>query len=476
MCANHCSANNKRQKYSRCISFFLVSFLSTPAFADLIPTADAPWYYTLGGGQSVANPAHRSAHTIPLHVEADVGLGYNCGVFNPRLSITNSLNAIKHSFQELQQSVIENATSAITTLPMYAISRADPALYHLLNNAFLNAREDFNVSMKTCQQMQSEISKGQNPYQDWATLSLGDDWQYHMSLAANDKNSVSSDINQVKTVVEQANGDHGVPWVHGQFSGRKGFYAAGKGQPPIFVVKDTAIAGYNVMLQMQRDYDDQRAPIRNEDNAHLVDTFGDPVLAANWITNVVGDEKITTYLAGDKQSSPGVGLLPENQQLTPPLIAKLESLVHAKPPFPIERLKEVSAPGVLFNTAVIHAIQQKPAVTQAIVIHKLAQEVATAKLLDKALLAREMLQEGSQVPAIYANKAAQATLSHALQRLDKAMDQLLFNAKIRKAFVSETAAALLQTEQTEQSSRAAIHTQITPALMQQGALKMNLPR
>jgi integrating conjugative element protein (TIGR03755 family) len=239
-----------------CISFFILNFISTTAYADLIPTADAPWYYQLGGGQSVANPAYRSAHTIPLHVEADVGLGYNCGVFNPKLSITNSLNTIQHSFQALQQSIIEHATSAITTLPMYAISRADPALYHLLNNALLSAREDFNVSMKTCQQMQSEINKGQNPYQDWATLSLGDDWQYHMSLAANDKTSSSSDINQVKTVVEQANGDNGVPWVHGVLVGRKGFYAGGKGQPPILVLHDTAIAGYNIILQMHRDYDD----------------------------------------------------------------------------------------------------------------------------------------------------------------------------------------------------------------------------
>ncbi len=457
------------------LTVFMLSFfgLSENTRADLIPTADAPWYYTLGGGQSVANPAYRSAHTIPLHVEADVGLGYNCGVFNPKLSITNSLNAIEHSFQALQQSMIEHATSAITTLPMYAISRADPALYHLLNNALLSAREDFNVSMKTCQQMQSEISKGQNPYQDWMTLSLGDDWQYHMSLAANNQSSSSSDINQVKTVVEQANGDNGLPWVHGVLVGRKGFYAGGKGQPPIFVLRDTAIAGYNVILQTHRDYDDTHTPMRTEDNAHLLETWASPILVADWITNVLGDEKITTYLSGDKQSSPGVGLLPENQQLTQQLIPKLESLVNTKPPLSIDHLKEVSAPGVMLNAAVIYAIKQKPPVTQAIVIHKLAQEVATAKLVDKTLLAREILQEGSQVPAIYANKAAQATIRQALQRLDKAMDQLLFNAQVRKAFVSETAAQLLQTHQTEQLAHAAIHAQMTPELMQQGGLKIN---
>ena len=153
------------------------------------------------------------------------------------------------------------------------------------------------------------------------------------------------------------------------------------------------------------------------------------------------------------------------------MIPKLESLVNAKPPLSIEKLKEVSAPGVMLNTAVIQAMKQKPPITQAIVIHKLAQEVATAKLVDKTLLAREILQEGSQVPAIYANQAAQATIRQALQRLDKAMDQLLFNAKVRKTFVSETAAQLLQMNHTEQLANASLHAQMTPALMEQGALK-----
>jgi hypothetical protein len=56
------------------------------------------------------------------------------------------------------------------------------------------------------------------------------------------------------------------------------------------------------------------------------------------------------------------------------------------------------------------AIQQKEPVTQAILINKLSQEVATGHLIDQALLARQILQEGSQVPAIYSNKAAQEAI------------------------------------------------------------------
>jgi len=456
-------------KRYRLIGGVILSLLATDAAADLIPTADSPWYYKLGGGQSVANPAHRSSHTIPLRVEVDVGSGYNCGLFNPRLSITHSLNSITHSFQAIQQSMIEHATSAVTQLPMYAISRADPALYHLLNNALLGAREDLNISMKSCQKMESDIAKGKNPYQDWMTVSLGNDWQYHMSLANQDKNSESADINQAKTNVEQANGDQGIPWVQG-VPARHGFYAGGKGQPPILVLHDTAIAGYNVILQMNRDYADVRAPRRTTDNQHLVDTWATPTLAAQWITTVLGDEKITTVATGEKSSSPGVGLLPDNQALTQIVLPKLQNLVAAKPPLSLAQLTEVSAPGIMLNQAVIQAIREKPPVTQAIVINKLAQEVATATLVDKAQLARQILQEGSQVPAIHGNPAAQHAIQQALAHLDHATQQLLLTAQVRKAFVSETAAQLLETQTAEQQINATQQPGKTPVLMQNGAL------
>jgi integrating conjugative element protein (TIGR03755 family) len=455
--------------------FYLLIFnlVAFPVYADLVPTADTPWYYTLGGGQSIPSPAYRNAFSVPLHVESDVGLGYNCGLFNPTLSITNSLNAIENSFQGIQKSLMEHATVAMMQFPLYAISRADPALYHLLNNALLGAREDFNLSMKSCQQMQSTMDKGQNPYHDWMTLSMGNDWKRNISLI-NDPKSTSEtnpDINQVKSAIEKANGDKGVPWVHGTPLNQKGFYAGGRNQPPIFVLRDTAIAGYNVVLQTSRDYDDLKPPKRTEDNAHLVDTWSTPTLAAQWITNVLGDEKITTFAQGDKQSSPGVGLLPDNHVVMQSLLPKLQALVDGKQTLTIDRLKEVSAPGVMINRAVIEAIRQKPPVTQAMIMNKLAQEVATSIVLDKALLAQQLLQEGAQVPAIYANKAAQTTIERSVMRLQQAMQQLLFHAQVRKTFVSETAAQLLAYNQAEQLAQASIKTTPLPPLMQQGALK-----
>jgi len=435
------------------------------SYADLIPTNDNTFYYKMGGGRSVPVPAYDGARSIPLRVEGDVGLGYNCGVFNPQLSITNSLNGIKNSLQNMQQTIVNNATSAITQFPMYSLARADPDLYNLLNNGLLGAQRDLDVSTKSCQAMQSEIAHRQNPYHDWASISMGNHWKYRMSLAndgshrslsASPGDIANSDINLVKQKVEADNGDSGVMWVHGANIGRKGIYAGGKGQPAIYIVRDAAMAGYNVILQSNRAYDEESAPPKNNANEHLVSTWASPKLATGWITNVLGDEKVTTYQGGDKQSSPGVGLLPDTQKLTVNINEKLQNLVSGKDAISIEKLQAISAPGVMVNTAVITAIRQHSPVTQAILVDKLSQEIATSQIIDKALLARQMLQEGSQVPAIYGNHAAQETIKQALSRLNQEMENLLFNVKVRKALVSDTVSQLLNQTQLQQTNRTLI--------------------
>jgi integrating conjugative element protein (TIGR03755 family) len=451
--------------------------LSTVTRADLIPTGSSPFYYKMGGGQYIPMPAYNGAASIPLDVNANAGLGYNCGLFNPKLSITNSLNAIENSFQNIAQSVMANATSAIAEFPMYALSRADPDLYNLLNNGLLGARRDMELSTKSCQVMQSEMAQGKNPYTDWATLSMGNDWQQHMSLinssaklsAGNDDNN-NDDINLVNQQVAQDNGATGVPWIHGNNN------AGGQGQPAIYVINDTSIAGYNVVLQAGRSYDDTSAPAQTPNNAHLVTTWANPQAAANWITNVVGDEKITTYSGGDKQSTPGVGLLPQNQQLSAQVLQHVQDLVSGQTPLTVQNLQTVSAPGVMINTAVIKAIQQKEPVTQAILINKLSQEVATGQLIDQALLARQILQEGSQVPAIYSNKAAQEAIKNSLDRLDQAINNLLFNVRVRKELVSDTASQLLESTQAEQVGSSVVQPSGAASPdMQGGAVKNGQP-
>ncbi len=458
----------------------LTPLLANATNNPLIPGGSDSFYYQLGGGKAIPVPAFIDQQTVPLGADGNLSLGYNCGVFDPKASIINSLNNIKDSFLNIEQTVIQNATAAVLEFPMYEISRANPDLYNMLNNGIAGARKDLSISTKSCQVMQNDLSQGKNPYHDWSKISLGDDWKYYMG--ANSSNSFSSsqlassgvdssDINQVKNQVAKDNGDKGVPWVNGTNTGRGGLYAGGKGQPAILVFYDTAIAGYNVIVGDSRAYNDTSAPAKNDKNARLVNTWSSPAKAADWITRVLGDVKVTTYSSGDKSSSPGVGLLPEIQSITTALEPKIASLVSGTTSMSLDNLRAVSAPSVMLNKAVIEYIRRLTAIERSIYVSKVSQIIATARIKDNAQLALQLLESGAQVPEVFANKAAQDDINSGIKRLNDQLQQILFNVKMNQV-VANPIAALIQKIQAKQMSTASIKAEkkSEPA-MSRGAIK-----
>ncbi|HEX4045127.1 MAG TPA: integrating conjugative element protein [Gammaproteobacteria bacterium] len=465
------------QKTNLIVSLLFCTLFCLNIYAGVIPTRESNFYYNMGGGQSIPAPAYSSAYSLPLR--ADNVSNYNCGLFDSQFSITNSLNGIANSFQNIQQSVIRNATAAIMEFPMYILSRADPSLYNLLNNGLLSAQQDLGFSTKNCQAMKSDINRGQNPYENWANVSMGNDWKYQMSLTNGGQffkssGSLSNDINLVNKKIEEDNGKNGVPWVQGIHTGRSGKYAGGRGQPAILVLHDASVAGYNVVLQSKRAYDDKNTPIRTDANAHLVDTWTNPVLAADWIVSILGDEKVTTFNGGDKQVTPGVGLLPDNKRMTTVISVRLQNLVADKDKITLEKLQAVSAPGLMINSNVILAIREQTPLNREIFIDKLAQEIATAQLIDKALLAYRILLNAKQIPDIHTNAAAQATIKQGLDRLKQEIESLLFNINVHKALVSETVIQLLNQTQHQQKNHVAVQPSAAVApILNQGAIRKN---
>ena len=456
--------NNKLNVFLLLGTVALIPSFTNAANNPLIPGGSDSFYYQLGGGKAIPVPAFIDQETVPLGADGNLSLGYNCGVFDPMVSIVNSLNNIKNSFLNIEQTVIQNATAAVLEFPMYEISRANPDLYNMLNNGISGAREDLSLSTKSCQVMQNDIAQGENPYHDWSKISLGDDWKYYMGASSSSNFSSSqlassgvdsSDINQVKNQISKDNGDTGVPWVNGTNTGRGGLYAGGKGQPAILVLHDTVIAGYNVIIGDNRAYNDTSAPAKNDKNARLVDTWSSPTNAADWITRVLGDEKVTTYSGGNKSSSPGVGLLPEIQSITIALEPKIASLVSGTTSMSLDNLRAVSAPSVMLNKAVIEYIRRLTPIERSIYVSKVSQIIATARIKDYAQLALQLLESGSQVPEIFANKAAQDNINSGIKRLNDQLQQILFNVKMNQV-VANPIAALIQKIQAKQLSAAEV--------------------
>ncbi len=442
----------------------VLSTLTLTAWADdtysgsgqIIPVGPGSLYYQLGGAESMPTPMSNSNQTIPLTAQPDVGLNYDCGVFDPDISVTNSMNDISNSFMAMTETVVDNATSAITELPMYIVAQADPNLYNMLNDGLAGANSDLKVSTKNCQVMQQNIQQGQNPYNDWLSVAMTSDWQQRMNKAQ-DGDSDSSDINQVSENVDDDNGRQGVPWVAG--SNQDGtVFAGGDNEPAIAVVHDTVVAAYNVALQSGRSYDDTSAPSGDTQAKGMVALWPTPTLAADWVVNVVGDISVTTYPGGQKASTPGRGLLPETAAQAKTIKTELNNLVDGTDEATLAHLQKVSAPGVTINQAVITNIQSLAPVTQAIYMSRLSQEIATERVIDEALMARTLLLTGKQIPVIYNNKAAVKAVQAAIDRLTADIKDFQFNNDIRKQFSANSALVLLKQVQAQQAA----HNQFKP--------------
>ncbi|HNP34330.1 MAG TPA: integrating conjugative element protein, partial [Woeseiaceae bacterium] len=202
------------------------------------PTEDSAWYYEIGGAEPVSAPANLESLEMVVGGSVELGLGYSCGKFDPTIAVSQSLNNLSQGADDLVDAMVGAATAAIAALPATILQRANPGLYDLFQNALLRAEERVSIATKSCEQMETELARGKNPYADLVTVSKGNDWKVQMGIGGND--AVSA-----KGAVEASNGSNGVPWIRG--------IAGGVDQEPIRMTSDVVRAGYNLLLNRTID-------------------------------------------------------------------------------------------------------------------------------------------------------------------------------------------------------------------------------
>lgn len=165
-----------------------------------------------------------------------VGLGWNnsliCGNLSLSDTLQNQLNGVTDGFQTIMSQVIQNATSAVASLPALNIQRADPGLYNLLTNGILQARLDFDRSKATGRAMANKLADLAGGTLGWDQLAQG---QALKTAVSNTQDAVAA-----TEQAESQRGNAGVPWVGGDNAG-------GAGQSSIKVVGDVTRAGYNLL-------------------------------------------------------------------------------------------------------------------------------------------------------------------------------------------------------------------------------------
>ena len=409
-----------------CLLIALAVAIGPDSYAAQAPTEDGLWYYEIGGAEPVSVPANPAVVSTTLGGSAQLGLGYSCGKFDPVAAVTNTLNDIGSGVDNMMNAMTAAATSAIASLPALILQRANPGLYDLFQNALIKAEETMQLATKSCEQMETEIAQGKNPYADLITLSKGNDWKVQMGIGGND--AVTA-----KDTVESSNGDNGVPWIGGQ--------AGGTGQPVLEFTGDIVEAGYNI--NMNRAVTDT-TPVPAASATRLSEIWGSPAEARDWTVDVVGENIVTTCDTCRKDSIPGTGLLPKLYQESATVTTEIQNLVSGATLPTLANLDQITAPGVAITRQVIEAIREMPASEQSLIMGRLVSEISTARTVEKALYARRLLLSGRQVPEVYATEVAREHADNSIAELDKEIENLLFETRVRKEVVSDTVATLLE--------------------------------
>ena len=440
----------KNTVYSLLLSLGAMTIFPSLAFAlDMIP-AQSHYYYDMGGGSLWSTPPASPNQSVTVGGGSNTNLGYSCNAFNPSVSMANSMNDIENSTEALSETVLESATTAVGSFPMYVLEKASPELYNLIQNSMTEAGDTFNLSTKSCQDSLHDIRDGKSPYEDWFAVSDSQGW---MNYADSAKDGQEVDINNAQKNLVQNQAKAGVPWFHdGANSG------GGSDQVPIEALYDVTIAGYNILidpLRQSRDLDDTSAP----SSSNFLTTFwSTPKDAGEWGQLVLGDITISADEKSDDGSKTkvGVGLMPvmstcphigNYEKTCPTTIAEnLWDLVKGSASPTPDNLREVSADQLMISPQVIHALQNQTQEEQTVSVNELSQEVALQNLTDEALDFRRILIAGMGTKQVQNLQPAKRHVSESIKQLEQDIDELTYDINKRKELMSTSLVKILDHE------------------------------
>jgi len=388
---------------------------------------DDEFYYLLGGGE----PVTRSASNRPATFEIGGSVAWNtdlmCGNFDMSLSVEEQLQGLKGSFSDLMDNVISAATGAVASLPALVIQKVNPALYDLLQNGVLQASEEFHLAQTSCEDIVGIMDEAIS-HNGWENVAKGGYW--------GSESSAGSEILQTRSNADTDGIDAGVIWVEGAQRG-------GRGQPPIELVGDTVKAGYNQLLQ--RNPGNNSSMVASCADAPICEYWPNPTTMADWVIDVVGEEKIRTCEGCDKISArPGMGLTHQLGIEQVQIATDLEVLVLSNNAPTEAELEAVSGgPGMLISRRVVEAIREEDEHEQAVLINRLAGEMALSRTMERAMIARRALISGMKEPNIANLEIAQDDLAPYVADLEQEIENILFEIEVRDRVASNTAVQLL---------------------------------
>lgn len=387
-------------------------------------------YYQIGGG-SVITPALTRRNTQLLNMQVGWNADLMCGNFDIDTTVRNQLNGVTDGFKDLMGNVIQNATSAVASLPAMIIQRANPQLYDLLTNGVLQGRIDFDKSQLSCQKMAEKMTDFAYG-SAWTQSAKAENYQ---SIASSEKDAVRAEQR-----VEKEAASKGKTWVGGQKRG-------GSGQQPIKLVGDTTKAGYNILNQ--RNVTETGSVSGSQCQGEICRVWSKPEDAAKWMTRVVGEQTINVAPDNDAGGSSeqksgaqaGVGLSPLIAEEQEKIAQVMADLVNGNLKPTHENLAKASGGSLQLTRGVVEALRDEP--DASVLVQRLSGEMALARVMEQALMARRTLLAGMREPNIASEKEAQTQLNQTTLQLDQELNQLRLELEMRRMLADNASTSVL---------------------------------
>ena len=399
----------------RLIIALLVWFTAAPSMAQYY---DDPYlYYRLGGGRA----------TAPASLDPNIRFGFNssaggfaCGNFNPRLDVRSMLGGIGNSIADLG-----SLSSVITgALPGQILCRAQPSLCQLMQHYSVRAEESWRFSIDACEALQQTASTGANTSQDWLALRRAQEWE-RQAAAGVDATTAHRNVSEEENPC--------ITWVDGKEAGCPG-------REPVRPVRDTVRAGWCLANGEPADCSAASSGLSVETRTTVRNVWQSPTEAADYAADIVGDSEIID--GGTPRSHTATGLSAKVEDEKKEVMQVLNGVL-ASSGFPdTDQADKLSAPTVTVTHQLIIALREVD--HHGIYTERLAEEIALARVVEKALLARRLLLTGSSEPNIQAAGPASEAVADAVQRLEAEIDRIVFDYQVRRQLVSDTSVELLR--------------------------------
>jgi integrating conjugative element protein (TIGR03755 family) len=387
--------------------------------------------YELGGAELVAPGPTKI--TFRLRLRATVGLGYSCGHFDPIATIKNGFNDVKNNVEEGGRVLVGALQGAVASLPLYIFQRANPDLAALFKEYKIEYLEKYQVALKTCEQREADILAGdEQPYGDLVKLA-------QQTGIIDGSEDGEEDVVKAKEATEKKGGC--LTYIGGAKAGCEG-------KPPMRLAEDITKAGYAIQVNLPPRLDITAQMNSAARDTRLMDVLGTADEASAFAVRVLGDVEFASLDKGDgPETIPGHGLNPEIRQTYDDISPAVDRI------FNTQGVGELIEDGDydLIQTAminlrsgmVIDAARGLGSQERRYFAERIKWEIATAQVMEKAMMLRRLLSSGSQESNIYAISPVQEEAKRIIYRLNKEMEGVLFDMDMRKRLVSQSILKML---------------------------------